>query len=322
MTISGREAKILSAIELNADRTTTELQTLTGHHSHTVRYIIQKLERAGVIQKVPFVDMYPLGYQDFGFYFSLASLQSKAKERLLNLLKTSPLVTFLLELGGDYQYGASMYAKHVAEFTQLLDKLSIISENLFFDKSFTLRVSMTRFNRKYLSPDSPIQERSFGNTKAPAEIDQTDEAILQALTKNGGLSQRELARRLGLSFASVNSRLQTLTNKQILHGMTYEINPTKIGMQAFQLLVFAKGLSQSFQEELYLYAKRHPSMVYFVRCIGTWDFEIGVEVDKTEEITQIAQELYEKLGQHIVGIKTIPIFSILKYAFFRPSVIL
>lgn len=321
MTISQQESLILSAIELDADRSITVLQELTGYRSHTIRYAIQKLEQAQVIKKIPFVDMYPLGYQDFGFYFSLASLHSKAKEQLMQALTTSPLITFLLELGGDYQYGASMYAKHVAEFTQLLDQLSALSSDLFFDKSFTLRVSMTRFNRKYLSPTAPIQERTFGNTKTPASIDKTDENILQILTTHGTISQREAARQLGLSFSVVNHRLQQLTDKHIFQGMTYAIDPIRLGMQTFQLLIFAKGLSLGFQEELYLYAKNHPSAVYFVRCIGTWDFELGVEVERSQDVTHIAQELYEKMGQHLTGIKIIPIFSVLKYAFFRPSII-
>lgn len=319
MVISAQEAKILARTELNADLSIPDLEQATGLRAHTIRYALQKLENKQIIRKVPFVDMYPLGYQDFGLYFSLAALQSKEKQEFLNTLSRSPLITFLLELGGDYQYCVGMYARHVSEFIELLDKLSEISSHLFFDKSFTVRVSMSRFQRKYLDPTAAVQELSFGNTRHPEIIDALDEKILLALTQHGEDSQRDLSRRLGIPFSTINQRLQILTHKKIFYGMTYAIDSTKIGLQSFQILIYAKGLSHAFQNNLYAYAKQHPAVVYFVRCIGSWDFEIGIDVENAKMVTLFTQQLCEKMGSDILGFKVLPIFSVLKYAFFRPS---
>ncbi len=282
MKLTSKEATILACVELHANDPISTCQKQTGYREHAIRYVLQKLEDQGAIRKVPFVDMYPLGYQDFGLYFSLASLQSKAKTDLLRILSHSPFITLLLELGGDYQYCAGMYVKHISEFMDILDRLSEQAPQLFFDKSFTMRVSMTRFRRKYLCPDLPIETMSFGENKEQVNIDTLDEKILFGLSKHGSCSQRELATKTGVPFSTLHYHLSELTRKQIFRGMTYAITPSAIGMQAFQILIYAKGLRHRFQEELFAFVRDDPRGVYFVRCIGAWDFEIGVEVELAE----------------------------------------
>jgi DNA-binding Lrp family transcriptional regulator len=319
MRISEQEARILSVVEFHADLTLPEIQKRTGYRAHVIRYCLSTLERAGVIRSIPFVDMYPLGYQDFGFYFSLAALQSQAKQELLRVLKESPFITFLIELGGDYQYCAGMYVRHNGEFIRILDHLSERAENLFFDKAVTMRVALTRFGRKYLNPTAPLQMLSFGETRTRVELDTLDERILTVLNQHEGGSMRALAQQLGISFSTAQHRLQRIKKSGVFRGRMYTIDPMRIGRQAYLLLIYAKGLKHSFQSELFAYAKRHPDIVYFVRCIGAWDFEIGVEVERAEHVTQISQEIYEKMGTDILSIKILPIFSFLKFMFFRPS---
>src|SRR3989344_1612162 len=265
MKLSEREARILAAVELNADQSLSELQQRTGYRSHVIRYVLQKLEREKVIKTLPFVDMYPLGYQDFGLYFSLAALDSASKRELLQALIDSPFVTFLIELGGDYQYCAGIYVHHITEFVAILDSVVAHSPNLIFDKSITMRVSMTRFNRGYLDSSAKRQTMSFGESKERVQIDEIDERILVALNESGQLSHRALAESVDIPLSTFQYRLQVLKRKNVFRGLINAIQPETIGRQAFQLLVHTRGLRPSLHDELLAFLKRRPESVYLVR---------------------------------------------------------
>lgn len=317
MKLTDKELQILSLVELNADQPTTKLQKLTGLRSHTIHYALHKLETAGIIRRVPFINMHVLGYQDYAIYFSLAALDQHKRDDLISTLTKSHFITFLAEFGGDLQYGLAVYAKNVLEFLDFLNAISEKFKDVFFHKSFSIRISLTRFSRQYLYPDTPRQALGGTLTKETIKIDAIDEKILAALTEMSTLSYREMAERLKLPFSTFHARVQALERRQILGGHTLFIDTNKLGLHMFELLVYAKGLNPQLRDQVYDFCFAHPNTTYFVHCIGEWDFEIGLEVKDPSEANNFVQGLYEKFGADLQTVKILPMFKYLKYAFYR-----
>lgn len=86
----------------------------------------------------------------------------------------------------------------------------------------------------------------------------------------------------------------------------------KIGVQGFRVLIYAKGIERQLSNELHKFCEAHPDIVYITECLGNWDYEIGFELEKTIEITEAIQELYDKFGYAINAIRVLTKFKDLK----------
>lgn len=61
------------------------------------------------------------------------------------------------------------------------------------------------------------------------DIDRTDNAILAALQKDGRLSNKELAAKVGLAPSSCHERVRKLTGSGAIRGFHAEIDPAALG---------------------------------------------------------------------------------------------
>ncbi len=63
----------------------------------------------------------------------------------------------------------------------------------------------------------------------PVELDEVDKAILRELLVDARLSFREIARRVGVSTATVANKIRRLEEAGIIKGYTAIIDPEKLG---------------------------------------------------------------------------------------------
>ena len=304
MTLSEKEVAELAVVELHADLALAEIQKRTNQRGHTIRYNLKRLEDAGIISKAPFIDVYPLGYTGHAIFFSIAPSSSSSKEAFIESLKNHQNVQWLAELGGDYQYVATLFVHHPSEVQDFFDAINQKFGNILFEKTISTRLSFTQFNRKYFGgkPDS----LSFGST-TPQTINETDAKILSSMANNT---------KLYISQTTLRFRKKRLKEKHLLLGEFYQINAAEIGMQTHEVFLSAKGASQSLRESLFTFSKKHKYIVHFVSCLGEWDYEIGIEVPDNQTLLATLQEIAEKFGDQLVSMKTLSLFQNLKYSLF------
>ncbi len=110
-----------------------------------------------------------------------------------------------------------------------------------------------------------------------AKIDAIDLRLLAVLQKDGGLSQRELAERVGLSQNACWRRLQRLTADGLLQGTRARIDMRALG---FDLTVFVmirtRHHSRDWSEKFRKHVERIPEVMDFHRIGGEWDYMIKV----------------------------------------------
>lgn len=310
MKLNQKERRVLAAIELDARQTPAEIRQRTGYREHTVRYAIHRLLAAGVIRLVPFINVYPLGYSDYAFYFSLAAGTKKQKQALLDGLVQSPHVSWVAKLGGDFQYGFAICARDVTEVMSFLDEISNNYSDVFFEKALSIRVSLTLLPRSYLDSSLPNTKAiTFGRTGSQVEIDAKDHLILSALANSNFSSVRDLARSLSMPHTTLEHRIHKLEQSGVIAGYIYQVDARKFGMQLFKLLVFVKGMNTQLRKKLLHFAEAHHSIAHFIECLGNWDYELGVEVENSEDVVTITQELYNEFGKDINTIRVMSIFG-------------
>lgn len=311
-SISEREKKVLFAVELDAEKPITQVAKEVGLKGHTLRYALERLHEHQVIAKRTFINIYPLGYADYAIYFSLAPDKQSTKDDLLKFLTNADVVSWLAFFGGEYQYGMAISAKNAAHVQKFLDVVSEKFPGIFFHKSLSIRTGLTLISRKYLNPaSSKIKTVHFGYIERSVTIDEKDHALLAGL-ESRDVSLRDLSTQLKIPLTTIQQRVSALKKRGIIEGSIYQVDATKFGMQAFRFLIEAKSVNKKTRDALYEFSIKHPYICYCIDCLGSWDYELGVEVPRGDDAVETQQELYKRFGNELISVKILPLFGHLK----------
>jgi len=312
MRLSSKDRSVLVAVQLDADVPVSRISERTGLPTHTVHYHLRRLRDQGVLVRWPFINVDALGYTKYEIFFSFAAEKETDRQRLIQRLSQSNRVAWFSELGGNYQYSMTICAETIAEVSDFLDSLTSEFGNVFFKKSVCALLTYAVFRKKYLDTSQRNLTPSvvqFQPTSVRASLDDTDYRIISALYDPEYNSLREMAKRLGLARSTVEYRIKKLFDNRVLLRNIYAVRTTQLGISLFKLLIFVTGLRQGFKDSLFDFCVKHPNVVNYSHCIGSWDFEIGIEVENRYEIAKITQELYSRFGTDISDVQVLPIFK-------------
>ncbi len=222
------------------------------------------------------------------------------------------------ELGGPFQYSVAVFVKSVAEFVTFLEYMSSLFEGTTIKKMVRISKRFTRYNRTYLSKRILKEHMDFGVHEKAVTFDALDEKILLSMTNQSSLTARQQAMRVGIPDSTWHHRLRKLKADGIFVGELFSIDTAQLGFTFYNLQVHTNGLYPELEQKIRAWTDGHPHVVHLVECIASWDFEIGVETETPNQITEVVAELYEKFGGDITQIDMIQIFTNKKYRFFRP----
>lgn len=109
------------------------------------------------------------------------------------------------------------------------------------------------------------------------ELDEIDLRILTWLQRDAGLSQRELAERVGLSQNACWRRLQRLGATGILRGTRAEIDLAALGLDlTVFVMIRTRHHSREWVDAFSRHVAKLPEVVDCYRIGGDWDYLIKV----------------------------------------------
>jgi len=116
-------------------------------------------------------------------------------------------------------------------------------------------------------------------------LDEKDLKILEVLQKQGRITLRELARKVGSPVTTVHSRVKRLEKMGVVKAYRAVLSPEKLGLKtlAFVLVSFSKesGLSQ---REVARKISEFPEVQEVHIITGEWDIIVKVRVSDVEEL--------------------------------------
>jgi Lrp/AsnC family transcriptional regulator len=109
------------------------------------------------------------------------------------------------------------------------------------------------------------------------KIDSIDLRILTVLQKDGGISQRDLAERVGLSQNACWRRLQRLNASGVIRGTRAAIDLSALGLVLIVfVMVRTRHHSKEWADQFRTHVERLPEVTDFYRIGGDWDYLIKV----------------------------------------------
>jgi Lrp/AsnC family transcriptional regulator len=125
-------------------------------------------------------------------------------------------------------------------------------------------------------------------------MDQIDLKILDVLQRDGSLSQRELADRVGLSQNACWRRLRALHDRNILKGTTAVVDRESLGLK---LVVFVMLRTRHHSADWLRAFRRHvltiPEVIDFHRIGGDYDYQLKVVTEDMASYDKVYQRLIE-----------------------------
>lgn len=317
MKLTSPERKILEYIEMYASTPLEKMAKKLGMRAHSIRYYIEKFKNSNIITARAFIDTYRLGYLTYLVRFSVKGAGEDVL-RLLRNFQTSDKVSWLIEMGGDYQYEAQLTVRSLKEFITFFDDIDSSPTGVISAKNVVLLTSYTFFGTRCMSSLSSVNSNeglfnaSMSICDERVEIDKIDHHLLRLLMIDDMASESKMARVLGLPATTVSHRIRVLEKKEVIKAYMYTIAGGQIGLSYYLLLISLRGMNQKFFTNIQKLCDQLPCIRSLVRSIGNWDIEIRLSVEHHQQVIETTQSLQVSLGQSIIDLKVIPYFSLLK----------
>ncbi|MFN8391257.1 MAG: Lrp/AsnC family transcriptional regulator [Bdellovibrionota bacterium] len=165
---------------------------------------------------------------------------------------------------------------------------------MHFKKEISIRAEIRTFPRKFLSRQAAGGAELLQGGEKTTELDDIDARVLKAAGTPGFESFRRLAERAGISSSTFDRRVKQLEAKKVIEGFYYILEPALFQMQEYRLLLSAPSAKPKLGERLLHEARCHPNVRKWIRCVGSWDYELEVNVRSSRDASALVSELRRK----------------------------
>ena len=321
MQLDELELKILFLLESNADKSFRAIADLARSEEHTVRRTYHRLVKNGIITgRSLYVDTMRLGYTDFALFFSLKSSSHKEQQSLIRSLTQSPLVRWVADVGGSFDYAVTFLSKSTQEVRHFLDRISQKHQDAFVGKQLALRTYMIRYPRRYLSPQTKGSDTFImGASEDVLQIDELDRNILNHLSRGDFQNDNEVAKELDVAPSTLTRRVASMRETGILLGDTHRIDSRQLGYNSYRVLVTMKRLGADLRQRVIKFCDKQLPVRILVESFGSWDYEMELELLDNRAIKEFTAALHEAFPHDIEKLEVIPVFEHLVYKGFPVS---
>ena len=315
--LTPREGTVLYAAQFAAKEPTSELERRTGFRAHTITHTLDGLRARGVISPYSVINSETIGFTTHTMLCSLSSRDNKVARRFEDFLEKHSFIANVQRVGGDFHYKLALLARSTHELKYILDGIFVRFGDILFEKLISSRLESWLFPRAYLAPSAePLIAIRSTVTDTIGAIDHLDAKILHTLARDGILPSTQIARKLRTPNSTVEYRLKRLERENIISGWVYFISAAALELSEHRLFVCTKRHDPGTTQKLVNWAHQHPAIYKLLRCVGAWDFEIGIEVEHPRLLTKAVQEFYEQFGASLQSVRVLPVYESLKSSMF------
>ena len=291
--LSEIDLDVLALAEIDLD-SVEKMSKLLKRRPHQIQYSLRKLKDLGVLGQLrAWIDVHALGFHYITAYFRFAHAKKSTKRQFISLVSAHPFCTWVFETSGEFHLATSLTVREIHEVFSFFDSIERATDVAISAKALSIQRDFEFCGRRYLrSAKCRLPSVALpSTTPLNEELDETDRALLAALSGGGWDTERELARRLGLPYSTVNRRLLGLRKRNIIRGYCCWLDPRHFGRQPVVLRVKVSGLGVRIKDRVWSFARANPSVIYVIECLGSWDYELGADIQTASEMLVLIDSL-------------------------------
>ena len=318
-----KDRKILYWLDVNARQSNAKIAKKTGLSKQVVGFRIKRLIKEKLLFSFhTVIDISKLGFTIHKNFLRLQNLDKEKHTELIDFLKNHPNVVWVVSCDGKFDLAFGTWAKNMAYLDKTLTELNNKFGQYISERQIATIIHGEYFIRDYLAErQKPTTRRKlfFGSTPTLVKLDKKDWVITSVLANNARMTSVELSKKLGMSADAVAQRIKKLENSGVIRHYNFVPNEKTYPYLHYKVLIGLKNISEKRERSLVEYFRMNPNIVYIVKSLGPWEFEIDLEVKSAEQFRQIMMDIKTHFKDIIKDYSGLHIYQLHKYNF-CPSV--
>lgn len=323
------DRRLLFELDANSRTPFSQLGRSLKIPQETVRYRVKRLTELGVIHSfITAIDCSRLGWALYKVVLKLQSAGEPAVQSILDYLAADSSVAWLVRFEGSYDIGMAIWVSDIVDLSDFLDKLTsrfnqFISSRLLsvnIRGEFLPRDYLVRDRRKSTGPST----KHYGAEQHTTDLDPINEKILRLISANSRISAVDIERglrttkdaNLPISPEAVLRRIKRLEADNIITGYSLVLNLPAIEQLHFKVLLYLNNLNLEEQAALIKTCRSHPRVVFLVKALGEWDYELDLNVENFSQYREIIMQITSAHPRAIRDYDALVVTQIRKYNLF------
>ncbi len=307
LSLDVKDCKILSALDLHARATYSEIGKETRLSKQVVEYRINNLLSKNIIEGfVPIINAQQLGYLYCRLSVTLQNCDLAQKKKIIEELCANPKVFWMFEMQGHFDifFGSwhktiDDYKAYIAEF---MEKYGLYVRH----KTENIATDIYFFEQRYLLKKQQTQTIHMRASKNQVQLDDVDKKLLQEISINARCSLVELGQKIKQHPRVVSYRLRILEQNNIILGYRTIINFQKLGFTWYKVFINLNRYGKKEVSSVKEFIKNHPVTIYLVEGINLHaDIDCEIVVQDNAELFDFITKLREHFPQVIGDYSTI-----------------
>jgi DNA-binding Lrp family transcriptional regulator len=293
-----KDNKILAELDNDARQSNSQIGKKVKLSKEVVKYRIDRLLDKGIIIRFhTVVNYFRLGVVKFKLYLRLSNADKEKIEEIGKYFCNHNKTEWVARTTGRWDMIIGFLVRNVNEFDDEIQIVFNKYSKYIQEKGVTTTLYLAHEVRGFLGPKK-------GNNRTPVvyhtskdpqeEIDETDEEILRALTNNARIQTTTLATQLRTTPRVIQYRLKELQRKNIILAHRVHLDPGSMNRIFCKLIIYLSSYTKERLKTFISYASSIEGAVWPQRVMGSWGFELDMELKNYEEFQGVVLDLTEK----------------------------
>ena len=131
------------------------------------------------------------------------------------------------------------------------------------------------------------------------ELNLKDRKLLYWLDQNSRATNKELAKKIGLSEQAVGYKLRVLEDRGIIKKYVTFVNALALGYSHYKVLLRLQNTNPQKEKEIIDYLVDHKNIRWVVSCSGRWDINFSIMAKTLQEFIEIYRKIESDFGDYI-----------------------
>ena len=309
--IDAYDKKILFELDRNARQSNAKIAKTVCLSKQVVGFRIKRLLKENVVSSFyTVIDISKLGFTIHKTFLRLQNLNSEKEHELITFLKNHKNVVWVASCDGKFDLVFGTWAKDMAFLDKTLKEINKEFGDYISERQIATIIHGEYFVRNYLvekKKQSDSRESFFGSTPSAIEMDKTNWDVLKALGENARATAVYIGKKIKVSADTVSQRIKKHYN--------LVPNEETFPFLHYKILIGLRNTSEGRENALVEFCRKHPHIVYVVNALGSWEFEIDIEVESAEQLREILMEIKTNFNDILKDYSTLHIYKVHKYNF-------
>ena len=310
------DKKILYALAQNSRTPYSQIGKKAGLSRDSIRYRIQRLAKAGVIQGYrALVDITRLKYMNVHIFLQLNQPDPEAEKKLVRIFKSYPFVRAIIKFNGKYDFELALIAKSIEELDEIISKIILDCgkalqhyELLFITKSFAGKTFPDSFLK---APELPRPK-----TLSEPKLDEKDYKLISVIAEHADLPLHKLAAKIGLSADAVKYRLKKLQESGVILGFIPVISYDVINYNVYAILLSIANLTPKKEATLKEFLRTNKDVLWGVKTFGKYNVLLYICTKNPDDLIRTTSELRSHFIGDVRDYETLINYEEYKYTYF------